>query len=480
MILKLLALAFFAASSVLAYAQEPPKVYIARCEEKPDCDDAFATYLTAAMLKKRVPVTVVMSARGADWVLSWTVYREGITMSAGPFPVSPGTVRTDTSVQLVDSADRVVWAYTVRRGRGVFTMTSSDQHAAEAVATALKKSLEAPQRKGHRQEPKAEANPTGAGGSKSRGTDKGLVTCPAGKFSVPVYPAPDNRESIVVNLPCGQRVTILERNLAGLRVDRIRDDAGTEGYLLEDYLSLPAASEGSSTGGPFSVGGNVSAPIPIYKPEPSYSDEARKAGKEGQVVLMVAVDAEGAVSHAYMVKPLGFGLDEKALETVHTWKFKPGTRNGVPVPVRVMVEVNFRLAPTPECPVPFAFAEMDWNDPQKVTWERFATDAIYWWTRQGGSTKFPMLCTASPQAATYAIVWRRLDYPYSYAGAAASTGGGAAAAGTSVATAIHVEVYRIVRGQIQYPLLYMSKETTSSKAAFKDAAKYLTQHAPEP
>jgi hypothetical protein len=42
-------------------------------------------------------------------------------------------------------------------------------------------------------------------------------------------------------------------------------------------------------------------------------------------------------------KPLGGGLDEKAIETVKTWKFKPATREGVPVPVRVVVEVTFRL-----------------------------------------------------------------------------------------------------------------------------------------
>jgi TonB family protein len=102
--------------------------------------------------------------------------------------------------------------------------------------------------------------------------------------------------------------------------------------------------EGGGTGGGlYSVGGNVTAPIPIYKPEPAYSEEARKAKYQGTVVLWIVVDALGAVTDCKVVKPLGLGLDEKAVETVRTWKFKPALRSGTPVPVRVMVEVQFRL-----------------------------------------------------------------------------------------------------------------------------------------
>ncbi len=100
---------------------------------------------------------------------------------------------------------------------------------------------------------------------------------------------------------------------------------------------------GGAGGGPFSVGGNVSAPIPIYKPEPPYSEEARKAKYQGTVVLWIVVDQQGTVTDVRVVKPLGLGLDEKAVETVRTWKFIAAKRNGVPVPVRVMVEVSFRL-----------------------------------------------------------------------------------------------------------------------------------------
>ena len=102
--------------------------------------------------------------------------------------------------------------------------------------------------------------------------------------------------------------------------------------------------EGGGTGGGYySVGGGVSAPIPIYEPEPPYSEEARKAKFQGVVVLSIIVDMQGNVSDVHVVRRLGLGLDEKAEDTVKTWKFKPAMRNGVPVPVRVMVEVSFRL-----------------------------------------------------------------------------------------------------------------------------------------
>jgi protein TonB len=100
---------------------------------------------------------------------------------------------------------------------------------------------------------------------------------------------------------------------------------------------------GGVGGGVYSVGGNVSAPVPIYKPEPAYSEEARKAKYQGTVVLWIVVDALGNVTDCKVVKPLGLGLDEKAVETVRTWKFKAAQRNGTAVPVRVMVEVSFRL-----------------------------------------------------------------------------------------------------------------------------------------
>ena len=100
---------------------------------------------------------------------------------------------------------------------------------------------------------------------------------------------------------------------------------------------------GGTGGGAYSVGGNVSAPVPIYKPEPPYSEEARKAKYQGVVVLLIVVDRQGNVADISILKPLGMGLDEKAVTTVRTWKFHPARRNNTPVAVRVSVEITFRL-----------------------------------------------------------------------------------------------------------------------------------------
>src|SRR5215472_18675457 len=84
---------------------------------------------------------------------------------------------------------------------------------------------------------------------------------------------------------------------------------------------------GGFGGGVFSVGGGVSAPVPIYAPDPPYSEAARKAKFSGTVVLRIIVNAQGGVQNVQVMKPLGLGLDEKAVETVKTWKFKPALRN---------------------------------------------------------------------------------------------------------------------------------------------------------
>ena len=102
-------------------------------------------------------------------------------------------------------------------------------------------------------------------------------------------------------------------------------------------------SGGNMGGGVYRIGGGVSAPIPIFKPEPEYSEEARKAKFQGTVVLMIVVDEHGNARDLKVIRPLGLGLDQKAIEAVEKWRFKPGMKDGKPVPVQATVEVNFRL-----------------------------------------------------------------------------------------------------------------------------------------
>ena len=102
-------------------------------------------------------------------------------------------------------------------------------------------------------------------------------------------------------------------------------------------------SDGGMGGGPFVPGKGVSAPRPIYDPEPEYSNEARVAKFQGDVLLWVVVGADGIPRDVRVRRSLGMGLDEKAIAAVSTWRFEPAMKDGRPVPVQVSIEVNFRL-----------------------------------------------------------------------------------------------------------------------------------------
>jgi TonB family protein len=100
---------------------------------------------------------------------------------------------------------------------------------------------------------------------------------------------------------------------------------------------------GGVGGGVYRVGGGVTAPALLYKVEPEYSEEARKAKYQGTVLLYIEVDPSGKAMNIRVARSLGLGLDEKAIEAVKRWKFKPGYKDGRPVTVAATIEVNFRL-----------------------------------------------------------------------------------------------------------------------------------------
>jgi periplasmic protein TonB len=102
-------------------------------------------------------------------------------------------------------------------------------------------------------------------------------------------------------------------------------------------------SGGNMGGGAYRIGGGVSPPTLLFKVEPEYSEEARKAKFQGTVVLFVVVDENGKPRDLKVIRPLGLGLDQKAIEAVEKWKFAPGKKDGKPVAVQATIEVNFRL-----------------------------------------------------------------------------------------------------------------------------------------
>jgi TonB family protein len=87
----------------------------------------------------------------------------------------------------------------------------------------------------------------------------------------------------------------------------------------------------------------VTLPQLIHKVEPEFTDEARKARHQGGVLLRVIVGPDGLVRRVELLKAVGLGLDERAIDAVRQWRFRPGTKNGRPVSVEAEVEVTFRL-----------------------------------------------------------------------------------------------------------------------------------------
>jgi protein TonB len=88
----------------------------------------------------------------------------------------------------------------------------------------------------------------------------------------------------------------------------------------------------------------VTEPVAIEQPKPPYTEEARKNRTEGIVLLQVIIRANGRVDGFKVLKSLGNGLDESAINTIATkWRFRPALFLGKPVDFQAQIEVTFRL-----------------------------------------------------------------------------------------------------------------------------------------
>jgi TonB family protein len=156
------------------------------------------------------------------------------------------------------------------------------------------------------------------------------------------------------DLVCGQKVSVIQRHGAFLEI-KLPDG-------VSRYVAATAISKRLQNFVPFDVDSGIvdvglpDCPIPIppeqkqlarprayYSPDPEYSEQARKKKISGTVAMLVTVGTDGIVRDVKLEKKLGYGLDEKALDAIHRWKFQPAYKDGQPVEAQVQVSMSFRL-----------------------------------------------------------------------------------------------------------------------------------------
>ncbi|MGA8041496.1 MAG: energy transducer TonB, partial [Terracidiphilus sp.] len=104
----------------------------------------------------------------------------------------------------------------------------------------------------------------------------------------------------------------------------------------------PGAGSGYG-GGLMSVGGGVSAPQVIHSVEPEFTEDARRANYQGSVSIRLIVDSQGSPQDVRLESHLGMGLEEKAIEAVKQYKFRPAIYQGHAVSVQIVINVAFHL-----------------------------------------------------------------------------------------------------------------------------------------
>jgi TonB family protein len=110
-----------------------------------------------------------------------------------------------------------------------------------------------------------------------------------------------------------------------------------------DGSGIGPGSGGGTGGGPYRPGSGITPPGLLREVKPEYTQEARRRGTEGDVVLEIVVRRDGNVGEVKVMQGLGSGLDQRAADAVRQWRFSPARRHGTPVDVMVEVAVEFKL-----------------------------------------------------------------------------------------------------------------------------------------
>ncbi len=198
----------------------------------------------------------------------------------------------------------------------------------------------------------------GGGGNKSPDPPKQAEVKAQDKVDVPVQKPPDpvpvpDPEKVpealpeLLNVPLvdlGSRPTTSVGDLQGANTNSRGSGTGS-GVGPGQGSGLGPGSGGGTGGGVFNIGNGVTAPTLVYKPQPKYTADAMRAKVQGVVRMSAVVLPDGSVTDIRIVRSLdqSFGLDEEAKRTAALWRFRPGTRQGEPVAVRIEIELEFNL-----------------------------------------------------------------------------------------------------------------------------------------
>jgi protein TonB len=110
-----------------------------------------------------------------------------------------------------------------------------------------------------------------------------------------------------------------------------------------DGAGVGPGSGGGTGGGPFRPGSGIEPPRLLREVRADYTEDARRRGLNGEVVLEIVVRRDGSVGDIKILQGLGGGLNDRAVQAVRQWRFSPAQRLGSPVDVIVEVAVEFKL-----------------------------------------------------------------------------------------------------------------------------------------
>jgi periplasmic protein TonB len=189
----------------------------------------------------------------------------------------------------------------------------------------------------------------------SRGGGSNQTALPAGHGAPPptahrTFIPPASSEHPVLSLPITIAFDIPIDNTSAIIGDPLSHFAagafgshGANGIGDHGCCKGIGDSQAGPPGSSVYRGRGVTPPQLVYKVDPEFSEEARHAKHQGVVVLIIEVDASGNVRNVRVRQSLGLGLDEKAVDAVSHWRFRPAVLNGKPVTTEATVEVNFQL-----------------------------------------------------------------------------------------------------------------------------------------